>query len=59
PWVLYDLANDPYELNNLVDDPAYADRLAEMRNRLRALRRKYGDDLPLEGEPFEPVRLPA
>jgi len=31
---LYDLAADAYELNNLVDDPGYADRLADMRARL-------------------------
>ena len=28
---LYDTANDPWEVNNLVDDPAYADALERMR----------------------------
>lgn len=28
---LYDLANDPYELNNLVEDPAFATRVVELR----------------------------
>jgi N-sulfoglucosamine sulfohydrolase len=28
---LYDKVNDPWEINNLADDPAYANRLAEMR----------------------------
>ena len=28
---LYDLGNDPYEVNNLAGDPAYAGRLSELR----------------------------
>ena len=31
---LYDMVNDPHELHNLFDDPAYATKLAEMRLRL-------------------------
>ena len=31
---LYDLENDPYETKNLAGDPKYADRLADMRQRL-------------------------
>ena len=31
---LYDLSRDPWELNNLADDLAYAEQLAEMRCRL-------------------------
>jgi arylsulfatase A-like enzyme len=32
---LYDLSADPYELDNRIDDPAYADVLADMRRRMR------------------------
>ena len=28
---LYDILNDPYELNNLADDPAYKEKLLELR----------------------------
>ncbi len=34
---LYDLNADPYEDNNLIDDPAYSDILAELRTDLRKL----------------------
>lgn len=33
---LYDLASDPYELTNLIHEPAYADILRNMRHRLLA-----------------------
>jgi arylsulfatase A-like enzyme len=39
----YDLARDPDETENHVDDPEYAVRLAEIRNRLREWMRETGD----------------
>jgi arylsulfatase A-like enzyme len=47
---LYDLANDPYELDNVVDDPTHAIRVAEMAARLRALRPNW----PIDSDPNGP-----
>jgi arylsulfatase A-like enzyme len=41
---LYDLDNDPFELANLVGDPAHAGTLADMRSRLAAWQEATGDD---------------
>jgi arylsulfatase A-like enzyme len=35
PWQFFDLEKDPYELENLVDDPAYADQVAHHHELLR------------------------
>ena len=35
PEDLYDLNADPHEINNLANDPDYADKLAELRERLQ------------------------
>ena len=34
---LYDIVADPYEMNNLADDPAYADEIQALRGRLSEL----------------------
>ena len=41
---MYDLHDDPYELNNLIDDPACGDVRAEMRRRLLAWQQRTRDD---------------
>lgn len=40
---LYDLESDPYELNNLVDQPDYQAILLEMRERLNRWQQESGD----------------
>ncbi|MBD2869014.1 sulfatase-like hydrolase/transferase [Paenibacillus arenilitoris] len=44
-WVheLYDLQADPFEMNNLCSDPAYAPILSEMRARLLANMKRFDD----------------
>ncbi len=40
---LYDLNNDPYELNNLALDPQYKDKLEELRKVHKQWQQQYGD----------------
>lgn len=45
---LYDLEEDPYEVNNLVDDPAHRCVVEDLRRRLKTWRERTGDTIPLE-----------
>lgn len=47
-WELYDLEKDPSEMNNVYDDPAYADVRKEMHQKLIETREKYGDSDELD-----------
>jgi arylsulfatase A-like enzyme len=40
---LYDIANDPYEFNNLANDPEYAEKLRELSTAMDNWQEKYGD----------------
>ncbi|MBD0405066.1 sulfatase [Flammeovirga sp. EKP202] len=42
-WELYDRKNDPMELNNVYDDPKYADTIKTLKEDLAALRVQYKD----------------
>lgn len=46
-WELIDRINDPKELKNVYDDPAYAKIKAELHQKLDGLRKKYGDSSEL------------
>lgn len=46
-WELYDLEKDPQQMNNIIDDPAYADVVSDLKSQLKALMVKYEDDLSL------------
>ncbi len=47
-WEMYDLKKDPEELNNIYEDPDYADIKADMHQKLEDLRNKYGDSKELQ-----------
>jgi N-acetylglucosamine-6-sulfatase len=42
-WELYDLKTDPLELNNVIDDPKYAAKVTQMKQRLADKRVAIGD----------------
>ncbi len=42
-WEMYDLQTDPSEMQNIYNNPAYADVQKMMHNKLIELRAKYGD----------------
>ena len=46
---LYDLNNDPHEMNNLYDDPAQSDRIRDMAARIRIWQAATGDEVDLPG----------
>ena len=42
-WEMYDLEKDPNEMQNVYDDPEYAEIQEQLHNRLTELRDQYGD----------------
>ena len=44
-WELYDLQEDPTEMHNLYNDPAYAKVQKDMHKRLKELQKKYDDTI--------------
>ncbi len=47
-WELYDRIRDPLELKNEVDNPEYAEVVADLKKRLEGLRVKYKDSRELD-----------
>ena len=47
-WELYDNKKDPEQLNNLIDEPEYADVVVKLKVKLKELMKKYGDDKSLK-----------
>jgi arylsulfatase A-like enzyme len=47
-WELYDLEEDPNELNNLYMDQEHEALIVSLKEKLKQLQVKYGDDISLE-----------
>jgi arylsulfatase A-like enzyme len=46
-WELYDLQKNPQQTVNFINDPAYADVVADLKKQLSELMKKAGNDRPL------------
>uniref|UniRef100_UPI003564294C sulfatase family protein n=1 Tax=Pontiella sp. TaxID=2837462 RepID=UPI003564294C len=57
-WVLYNLENDPYQLNNLVDNAEYAQVKAALAQQLDAMRAELGDTMEMVGDSPSAIVLP-
>lgn len=49
-WELFDVENDPQEVNNVYDDPNYAATVLELKQKLKVLRIKYKDSDKLSNQ---------
>ena len=47
-WELYDRKNDPLEINNVFDDPAYKEVVWDLQQKLQDLRKEYKDSPELD-----------
>ena len=47
-WELYDLKNDPNELNNLIVNDKFTDIISNLKSELYNLKKNYGNNLSLD-----------
>ena len=52
-WELYDLKNDPTEMKNQINNPAFGKIKEDLMIQLKKLQKKYDDNQPTEGYPFK------
>lgn len=46
-WELYDNQEDPDQMNNVIDDPAYQETVGQLKTELKSLMAECDNDLPL------------
>lgn len=46
-WEFYDLEKDPHQMNNIINDPQYANVINDLKLKLKDLMIKYEDNKPL------------
>jgi len=56
-WELFDLQEDPNEMNNLYGKTLYEEITSDLKYKLKELREKYKDDNQEEFLPVNPIRL--
>lgn len=56
-WELYDRKNDPNEMNNVYNDPDYADIVKDLKNQLADLRVKYKDSEELDQHYIDQLKV--
>jgi len=49
PWLLYDNLNDPYQMNNLCNNPEFSNLRADLEKKLQKIMEQRRDEF-LEGE---------
>ncbi len=54
-WEFYDMKNDPNELDNLYDNPEYAELLIQLKKDFKELRQNIGADTARENQYVNPV----
>ncbi|WP_233530518.1 sulfatase family protein [Gelidibacter salicanalis] len=52
-WELYDRKKDPKEINNVINNPAYAQVVKDMKQKLQETRKKYKDSEELDRKYIE------
>ena len=52
-WELYDRKKDPKEINNVINDPSYAQVVQDMKQKLKETRKKYKDSETLDNQYIE------
>jgi arylsulfatase A-like enzyme len=55
-WELFDLHQDPNEMNNLYNNPEYEDILSDLKHKLIKIREKYKDNNQDDFLPLNPIK---